>query len=86
MTEPLISALPPVGLAMTSPHVRHFISWVAWLKTICSDSQLRHFTLRNLEEGLGIRFSHSAILLQLRLLEPYSLAHQAVLALLALEL
>ena len=54
-------ALPPVGSASVSPHVLQLMTWVVWLKIICSFSQVLHRTLRKRELGRGIRFSHSVI-------------------------
>lgn len=56
-----MSALPPVGSASVSPQVLQLMTWVVWLKMICSFSQVLHRTLRKRELGRGIRSSHSAI-------------------------
>ncbi len=56
-----MSALPPVGSARVSPQFLQLMTWVVWLKMICSFSQVLQRTLRKRELGRGIRFSHSAI-------------------------
>ena len=47
-------AFPPLGLASIFSHFRHFTSVVALAKIICSFSQSRHLTFRNLDFGCWI--------------------------------
>jgi hypothetical protein len=63
-TSPFMSALPPVGVARTSPQTLHTILLTALLKISCSLPHFWHFTRRKTLLGLGISLFQSDMVFQ----------------------